>query len=68
MTASTGKRARRRIKPPTNLTYGLFEAACNSVGISMLGWFPLERQRPAQKIAAKMQLGRWSGGKRAVRT
>jgi hypothetical protein len=63
MTRPTSKSKRlRRIKPATDLSYGIFESACNSVGISMLGWFPPERIKPAAKIAAKMRRGPW--GKR----
>jgi hypothetical protein len=58
------KKRKRRIKPPNDVSYWIFEAAANSIGISMLGWFPPERQRPAQKIAAKLRRGPWSGGKK----
>ena len=50
--AKVRKRKRNR---KTDVSYGIFEAACQSVGISMVTWYPKDRVKAAMKIASKLR-------------
>jgi len=50
----------RATKEQTDLTYGLFEAAANACGMSLLDWFPPSQRQPATEFAAGMFPERYS--------
>lgn len=62
---SKKKKVKRRTKQATATSYGIFELACNSVGISMADWYPEGVRGPAVRMAAEMGAplnlpGRWT--------
>jgi len=59
------KALRRLSKRDRATSFGIFELACNSIGISMVDWYPDEVREPAVRMAAEMGAplnlpGRWS--------
>lgn len=51
---------KRLTEAQTNLSYGIFEAAANACGMSMLNWFPPSQRGPAAEFGAQMHPERYA--------
>jgi len=59
------KKVKRQTRRARATSFGIFELACNSVGISMADWYPEDVREPAVRAAAEMGSslnlpGRWT--------